>query len=378
MLPHALKSTWLTFRPLLPCASFPSMPSPLSVCLCCFLHVCSASVFCLSPAVQSGNASLLLISGVVVLLVFPWLAPLILQLAPAGSFQPQPLFFSTLYSGPRSSLAPQNIMCDAVLHFNRGERHNQSWPHFTLNHNTHGSLLWGQWGMRVWVSFSNLFFFFHLHFCHLLFFRIPNTCCISKSYVFCFPLLFSQPLFSLPMGKLKMTVNLKLKKKHCHYSLDLRMDQQCTMVNTMAAQDASSLDHNSVDTVCQLCSPAIKVSISHFNQISFMNFFLASDLQVPLYFNIKAWYPDKYCICLRNKGYSLLSTPDTIWNTSAFLLKSSFEPVASEVHSKFHPFTAHTNVNGWFIWVTSPYNHTCISEIKNSTRGNLLLPSTPT
>lgn len=171
MLPHAHKSTWLTFRPLLPCASFPSMPSPLSVCLCCFLHVCSASVFCLSPAVQSGNASLLLISGVVVLLVFPWLAPLILQLAPAGSFQPQPLFFSTLYSGPRSSLAPQNIMCDAVLHFNRGERHNQSWPHFTLNHNTHGSLLWGQWGMQVWVSFSNLFFF-HLHFCHLLFFRI--------------------------------------------------------------------------------------------------------------------------------------------------------------------------------------------------------------
>lgn len=163
----------------------------------------------------------------------------------------------------------------------------------------------------------------------------------------------------------------------------------------MAAQDASSLSHNSVDTVCQLCSPAIKVSISHFNQISCMNWefdrslvwniSLASDLQVLLYLNIKAWYPDKYCIRLQSKGYNSITrhllSAIYAWHYTkyvGFLLKSSFEPVASEAHSKFHPFTAHTSVNGWFIWVTNPYNHTCVSETKNSTGGSLLLPSTPT
>lgn len=79
----------------------------------------------------------------------------------------------------------------------------------------------------------------------------------------------------------------------------------------MTAQDASCVGHNSVDTVCQLCSPAIKVDISHFNQISCVNWgfdeilvlqngniILASDLQVLFYLDIKALYPDKYCIHL--------------------------------------------------------------------------------
>ncbi len=68
-------------------------------------------IFFLSPAVQSENSPLLLISSGVVLFFFRGLGPLILQLAPVGGFQPQPLFFSTLYSNPRSCVAPQNIIC---------------------------------------------------------------------------------------------------------------------------------------------------------------------------------------------------------------------------------------------------------------------------
>lgn len=68
-------------------------------------------------------------------------------------------------------------MCDAVLHFNGGERHNQSWPHFTLNHNTHGSLLLGQWGIAVLVSFFALWSLHTLSLVITLFSASPvNTC----------------------------------------------------------------------------------------------------------------------------------------------------------------------------------------------------------
>lgn len=94
-----------------------------------------------------------LINSGVVLLFFLWLTPLILQLAPVGSFKPQPLFSSALYSSLLFCIAPQNIMsvCDAELHFNKGEMHNQSWPHFALNHNTHASRLCGGW--LCWKGF---------------------------------------------------------------------------------------------------------------------------------------------------------------------------------------------------------------------------------
>lgn len=88
--------------PTAPCTSSSSVSPTLGSGLACFPRVRSSSVSCRPPAVQSGNASLLLISGVVVPLVFPRLAPPILQLAPAGCFQPQPLFLCVPCSGPRS------------------------------------------------------------------------------------------------------------------------------------------------------------------------------------------------------------------------------------------------------------------------------------
>lgn len=94
-------NTRLTFHPRFPCTSSPSVSPTLGSGLACFPCVRSSSVSLLPPAVQSGNA-FLLISGVVVPLVFPRLAPLILQLAPAGCFQPQPLFLCAPCSGPRS------------------------------------------------------------------------------------------------------------------------------------------------------------------------------------------------------------------------------------------------------------------------------------
>lgn len=69
-------------------------------------------------------------------------SPLILQLTPVGSVQLPPLLSSVLQSGPHSSAVPQNITC-VMLHFNRRERHNQSWPHFIRNHHTHASFLLG-------------------------------------------------------------------------------------------------------------------------------------------------------------------------------------------------------------------------------------------
>lgn len=60
-------------------------------------------------------ASLHLIGSEAVFLFLPWPGPLILQLAPVGIFQPQPLFFSTLNSGPRCCIAPQNIMMQSSV-----------------------------------------------------------------------------------------------------------------------------------------------------------------------------------------------------------------------------------------------------------------------
>lgn len=68
-------------------------------------HRHSSSLFPLG----SCPSPLLLITGGVVLLVFPWLTPLILQLAPVGSVQPLPLLSAVLRGGPHSCAAPQNI-----------------------------------------------------------------------------------------------------------------------------------------------------------------------------------------------------------------------------------------------------------------------------
>lgn len=76
-----------------------------------FLTSTRLVVSLLPPAVQSGNASLLLISGVVVPLVFPRLALLILQLAPAGCFQLQPLFSRVPRKRPTFSRLLRGILC---------------------------------------------------------------------------------------------------------------------------------------------------------------------------------------------------------------------------------------------------------------------------
>lgn len=97
-----------------PCVSSPFSPL-LSILLLLFPPLLFAPFLLLRlPAVQSEDASLLLISSAVVLLSFPWLGPLILQLAPVGSFQAKPLFWRALYSGPRSCIAPQNFRCACV------------------------------------------------------------------------------------------------------------------------------------------------------------------------------------------------------------------------------------------------------------------------
>lgn len=135
-----------------------------------------------------GKALLLLISSGVVLLFLLWSGPLILQLAPVGTFQPQPLFLCCTMAHICALLHKMLCVSDAELHFNSVERHNQSWPHFTLSESQHTELLSGWVGGRCRtfsflagkVSFYSLCLFSLCFF--LTFFISPSsTCCISYS-----------------------------------------------------------------------------------------------------------------------------------------------------------------------------------------------------
>lgn len=177
----------------------PTSPLCLSLCIfsvrsfhpqclpLCFLHFYSISFFYyfLSPAVQSENASLILISSGVVLLFFPWPGPLILQLAPVGSFQQQPLFFSSLYSGPRSCIAPQNIMCvmqSSILIEERGII-KAGLILLCQNHNTRCSCRVDEW--FSFLSAGKVFFLFFFLFSAPLF--LPLL----------LPFILSNPLLSI-------------------------------------------------------------------------------------------------------------------------------------------------------------------------------------